>query len=113
MHAGMLACSLLLSCAGREVAGGSHRYADVQHLWQELYALMRDQGPAAASKAGGQYRVLSIVCDCNSVLRRAGGQQQQQQQGSYRGQYGGVGGYSNGNSYSKGYYNGSSRKRER
>lgn len=70
----MLACSLLLSPAGREVAGGSHRYADVQRLWRELFTDMRERGLSAAARSGGQYRVLSVILDCDAVLHRAGAQ---------------------------------------
>lgn len=102
----MLACALLLVRAGREVAGGSHRYADVARLWRQLYHSLRDKGPeaaaAAAARAGGQYKVLSVLVDCDLVLRRAGGQQ--------RGRYGDGG---NGHSAGRAMPQGDSRKRSR
>jgi hypothetical protein len=117
----MLACSLLLSAAGREVAGGSHRYADVQRLWRELFTDMRERGLSAAARFGGQYRVLSVILDCTAVLQRAGAQpsgghssrgrdtsagymSSESYENSYRG-------YDN--QYAGGHHGGGSRKRDR
>lgn len=108
MRARSLALCCCVVCAGREVAGGSHRYADVQRLWQVLFVALRDRGPAAAASAGQYYGVLSLVLDCGAALQRAGGQQQ----GGY-GAWGAGAGAARGNDDFDNYMQGGSRKRNR
>lgn len=101
----MRACLCCFLHAGREVAGGSHRYADVKEIWRELYLALKDGGAAAAAAADRRsFALLSMVLNCDAVLQRAGAPRAGVQ-GGYRGA-GGDGGY-------VGSHGGDSRKRSR
>lgn len=93
---------------GREVAGGSHRYADVKEMWRDLYLGLKDGGAAAAASTTAadrsRFALLSLVLNCDAVLQRAGAPRAGGQ-GGYRGS-GGDAGY-------VGIHGGDSRKRSR
>jgi len=108
MHACMHACLCCFLHAGREVAGGSHRYADVKEMWRDLYLGLKDGGAAAAASTTAadrsRFALLSLVLNCDAVLQRAGAPRAGGQ-GGYRGS-GGDAGY-------VGIHGGDSRKRSR